>query len=123
MRELVLERVVDGVHDCADGGLAVALAEMAIRGEVGFHVAPETGGLAPALLWFSESASRVVVSVAPERVAAVVDRAGAAGLVAADVGEATGDRLIAEGDFDVTLADATSAWQRRDPVATRCERA
>ena len=117
VRELVLERVADGVHDCADGGLAVALAEMAIRGEVGFHVAPETGGLAPALLWFSESASRVVLSVAPERVAAVLDRAGAAGLVAADVGEATGERLVAEGDFDVTLADATRAW--RDAIPSR----
>jgi phosphoribosylformylglycinamidine synthase len=117
VRALVRERVVDGVHDCADGGLAVALAEMAIRGEVGFRVAPETGGLAPALLWFSESASRVVLAVAPERVDALLERAGAAGVVAADIGEATGDRLVAEGDFDVSLADATRAW--RDAIPSR----
>ena len=29
------ERAVQGVHDCADGGLAVAVAEMAIAGDIG----------------------------------------------------------------------------------------
>ena len=36
--ELVAERVPAGVHDCSDGGLAVALAEMAIHGATGFDV-------------------------------------------------------------------------------------
>ena len=36
--ELVTERVVAGVHDCSDGGLAVALTEMAIGGACGFTV-------------------------------------------------------------------------------------
>src|SRR6185312_7185109 len=35
---LVTERVPNGVHDCSDGGLAVALAEMAIAGGTGFQV-------------------------------------------------------------------------------------
>ena len=64
-----------------------------------------------------------MLSVAPERVAAVLDRAGAAGLVAADVGEATGDRLVAEGDFDVALADATRAWRDAIPSRLGVERA
>src|SRR5262249_28815120 len=55
VRGLVAEGVVDGVHDCSDGGLAVALAEMAIGGDCGFDV--DIGG---ALECFSESASRVV---------------------------------------------------------------
>jgi phosphoribosylformylglycinamidine synthase len=118
VRGLVRERVVDGVHDCADGGLAVALAEMAIRGEVGCRVgSPDGGVLAPALAWFSESASRVVVSVAPDRVGTVVDRARTAGVEVTDLGEATGDRLVARGAFDVALADAARAW--RDAIPSR----
>jgi len=118
VRGLVRDRVVDGVHDCADGGLAVALAEMAIRGEVGCRVTgPDPGVLTPALAWFSESASRVVLSVAPERVAAAVDRARAAGVEAAELGEATGDRIVAEGAFDVALAAATRTW--RDAIPSR----
>ena len=46
--ELVTERVPAGIHDCSDGGLAVALAEMAIHGATGFDV--ELGGRARVLL-------------------------------------------------------------------------
>src|SRR5213078_4430092 len=44
-----------GVHDCSDGGLAVALAEMAIAGGCGFEVRPEgsLAGLVPAVACFS----------------------------------------------------------------------
>ena len=48
VRELVAGAFVDGVHDCSDGGLAVALAEMAIGGGCGFHVAMPDGELTPA---------------------------------------------------------------------------
>ena len=114
---------MDGVHDCADGGLAVALAEMAIRGEVGCRVTgPDPGVLTPALAWFSESASRVVLSVAPERVAAVVDRARAAGVEAAELGEATGDRIVAEGGVRRRPRRRHPRLARRDPVAAGCGR-
>ena len=42
------DAVVDGVHDCSDGGLAVALAEMAIAGGCGFDVS--IGGALAVLL-------------------------------------------------------------------------
>jgi phosphoribosylformylglycinamidine synthase len=108
---LVTDRAVTGIHDCSDGGLAVTLAEMAIAGEVGFEV--EIGD---ALACFSESASRVALSVAPDRVAAVLDRAATAGVPARDVGCAGGDELVATAAFRVTLTAATRAW--RDAIPT-----
>ena len=86
VRALVREGAVDGVHDCSDGGLAIALAEMAIAGECGAQVSLRTD-LLPALAWFSESASRVVLSVTPERVDEVLARATGAGVPAVDIGE------------------------------------
>ena len=77
---LVSERAVAGVHDCSDGGLAVALAEMAITGGCGFRVelpaaAPGVPApIVPALGWFSESTSRVVLAVADEHLDAVLAR-------------------------------------------------
>ena len=85
-----------GVHDCADGGLAVALAEMAIAGEVGFTVAPEAG--VPAAAWcFSESASRVVLAVdpRPRRRGARAGGRRRACRPATSVGPG-GDRLVAD---------------------------
>jgi phosphoribosylformylglycinamidine synthase len=113
---LVAERTVAGVHDCAEGGLAVALAEMAIAGETGFDVVPAQALDAPA--WcFSESASRVVVAVDARPLPHVLRRATDAGVSAVDIGVAGGDRLVAEGAFDVPLADATRAWRDAIPAA------
>ena len=74
VRGLVRERVVDGVHDCSDGGLAVALAEMAIAGGVRLRGSSlDRRSACLSLAWFSESASRVVLAVAPARVDEVLD--------------------------------------------------
>ena len=102
--------MLGGVHDCSDGGLAVALAEMAIHGGVGFRV--EIGD---AVACFSESTSRVVLSVAPDRVDEVTARAGAAGVPVAVVGDAAGTRLAATGAFSVDLAGGDARLPRRDP--------
>jgi phosphoribosylformylglycinamidine synthase len=116
VRALVVERAIRGVHDCSEGGLACALAEMAIAGGCGFEVALTTE-LVPSLAWFSESASRVVVAVAPDAAAAVVDRARTANVPALLLGRAGGDRLVADGAFDAALAEATSAWRDAIPKA------
>jgi phosphoribosylformylglycinamidine synthase subunit PurL len=112
VRGLVADGVVDGVHDCSDGGLAVALAEMAIAGEGGFEVT--IGG---ALECFSESASRVVCAVDPLLLGQVLARAKTGGVTVTEIGEARSDRLIATGAFDVPLADATRAWRDAIPRA------
>ena len=112
VRGLVTDGVVDGVHDCSDGGLAVALAEMAIGGECGFEVT--IGG---ALDCFSESASGIVCAVDPVLAGQVAARATAAGVAATEIGKVRGDRLIADGAFDVPLADATRAWRDAIPSA------
>jgi phosphoribosylformylglycinamidine synthase len=107
---LVTDRMVDGVHDCSDGGLAVALAEMAIAGDTGFTVELGDGWAC-----FSESPSRVVLSVAPDRVDAVLARASDAGISASAVGAAGGEALIATGTFRVGLAAASRAWRDTIP--------
>ncbi len=116
---LVNDRDVHGVHDCSDGGLAVALAEMAFAANVGFRVdlsnAPGAAGLVPAEACFSESASRVVCSVDPANVAAVLARAATARVDAAVVGDAGGTRLVAANAFDVALADALAQWRDAIP--------
>ncbi len=115
---LVTERVPEGVHDCSEGGLAVALAEMAINGEVGFDVEIGDG-----LACFSESASRVVLAVASDGVDDVLARAAAAGVPAARLGRAGGERLIGTGGFDISLADATTAYREAIPAIMGAVRA
>ncbi len=106
----VVARIPSGIHDCSEGGLAVALAEMAINGGVGFEVA-----IGHAWECFSESASRVVMSVAPDRVDALVAAAKSANVPAVVVGRAAGARLVAAGAFSIDLEPATRAYRDAIP--------
>ena len=103
------QRLLRSAHDCADGGLAIALAELAIGGPyqgVGFGLAIDLQSYATdldaATLLFSESHGRAVVTCAPERAAAITALAGEHGVpafAAGTVGEPGGR-------FKVHLRDA-----------------
>ena len=112
VRDLVADGMVDGLHDVSDGGVGLALTEMAVRAGTGFEVRVEGGhaGL------FSESPSRVVVCVAPDNVAEVTERAAAGGVAATALGRAGGARLVVDGLVDVALADAVARWARTLPA-------
>jgi phosphoribosylformylglycinamidine synthase subunit PurL len=112
---LVNDGLVAGVHDVADGGLGVALGEMAVRSRIGFRV----GGVAAKghMALFGEAPSRVVVCVDPAREPALRDRASAAGVPVSELGVAGGDRLVVEGLVDVSIDDAVEAWSSALPRA------
>jgi len=65
VRKLIGEGLLSAVHDLSDGGLAVALAEMALAGDVGAQVSPNEA-YTQAQWWFGEDQARYVVTVASE---------------------------------------------------------
>jgi len=113
VRSLVLDDLLEGVHDLSAGGLGVALAEMAARSGVGVHVARVGDHRA----LFGEGPSRVVLSVDPERLTGVLHRAEDGEVHASRIGLATGDRVIVKGLVDLSLAALTSAFTGRLPEA------
>jgi phosphoribosylformylglycinamidine synthase len=66
-REGIAQGWLASAHDCAEGGIAIALAESAISGGVSANVdIPNHRGIRLDQLLVGESASRIIVSVAPE---------------------------------------------------------
>ena len=65
VRKLIGECLLSAVHDLSDGGLAVALAEMAMSGGIGAEVSASDAYTA-AQWWFGEDQARYVVTVSPE---------------------------------------------------------
>ncbi|MCR4666411.1 MAG: phosphoribosylformylglycinamidine synthase [Desulfovibrio sp.] len=67
---LMRKRVITAAHDCSDGGFAVAVAEMAIGGRVGCEIdlnaLPVMEEMTSSELLYSESASRLIVTVKPD---------------------------------------------------------
>ena len=64
--------LVRACHDLSEGGLAVAVAEMAFAGGVGADLTglAKSGNLSDAVLLFSESQTRFIVEVTPANAAA-----------------------------------------------------
>ena len=110
---LVADGILTGAHDVSDGGLGVALGEMAVRSGVGFRVT----GLPGHAELFSEAPSRVVVCALPDRAGEVARRAGDAGVAVTLLGGSGGDRLVVDGLVDVALAEAREAWRTTIPRA------
>ena len=103
--------LITACHDCSEGGLAVALSEMAIAGQLGLT----TNNLAESL-WqgekplsataalFAESAGRLIVTLKPEHVAPFTDIMGDA--LCATIGETTAEPTITfnHGDDQLSLS-------------------
>ncbi|HYZ99423.1 MAG TPA: phosphoribosylformylglycinamidine synthase subunit PurL, partial [Acidimicrobiales bacterium] len=89
VRDIVNAGLALGVHDTADG-LAPAVAEMAVRSQVGVMIRPPEG--ADHRWLFGESPGRFVLAVDPAALGEIRRRARAGGVPAAVVGDAGGDR-------------------------------
>ncbi|MEX2274976.1 MAG: phosphoribosylformylglycinamidine synthase subunit PurL [Actinomycetota bacterium] len=102
-------------HDCGDGGLAIALAESAIAGDTGFAVTlPADAPWYVSL--FSESASRVVVSVDEARIAAFEALVARAGVPLRRLGETGGPRISIDGALETTVEAAREAYESAIPT-------
>jgi phosphoribosylformylglycinamidine synthase len=123
VRDAVAEGRVRAAHDISDGGLACALAEMAIAGGVGAVVdldeLVEVRGCSGETALFGEGPGGFLL--AGERSQLETLAGGPVALIV--IGTATRDRIkisAAEAEVDVALADAAHAWRS---LAEQAERA
>jgi len=92
VRSLIGDASVTAVHDLSDGGLLVALAEMAMAGGVGVTMAAYGGPLPLHAVLFGEDQGRYLISLA-EGEDEIASRAMAAGIPARTIGRSGGDEL------------------------------
>ena len=107
--------MLESGHDCAEGGLAIALAESAIAGGTGFAVTIP-GDEPPHIGLFSESASRAVLSVDPSRAIELEDAAAGLGVPLARLGETGGPRIVFDGVFEMTVEEAWAIHENAIPM-------
>jgi phosphoribosylformylglycinamidine synthase len=119
LHDAIRRGLVRACHDLSEGGLAVAVAEMAFAGGVGADLTGlrDAGpGLPEAVLLFAESATRFVVEVTPANVAAFA--ACLAGVPLVRLGQTCKEPRLrvagANGEWIVwaPLAQLKEAWQK-----------
>lgn len=112
VRALIQAGLVTAVHDVSDGGLLVAVAEMAMASGIGANLlAPE--GINPHAYWFGEDQARYVITVASGEKAQVLREAEVAGVTLAKIGATAGDRLNIPGERPIVvdaLRERHEAW-------------
>jgi phosphoribosylformylglycinamidine (FGAM) synthase-like enzyme len=113
VRTLIREGKVAAVHDISDGGLLVAVAEMALAGEIGVQLFPYEGKLPAHAAWFGEDQGRYVLEASPELAEEIIERARLLALPARVVGRIGGDGLQLKGESALKLDDLRAeneAW-------------
>jgi phosphoribosylformylglycinamidine synthase subunit PurL len=111
VRALIAEGLVSAVHDLSDGGLLVALAEMAMASGIGAALDDALLGtqLAAHAFWFGEEQGRYIVTAsAPE---ALIARAAAAGVPLRRIGTTGGDALTPKGERPILVAELRQAFE------------
>ncbi|MFV9511476.1 phosphoribosylformylglycinamidine synthase subunit PurL [Tepidibacillus sp. LV47] len=114
----IQEGLVHSAHDLNDGGLAVAIAESCITGNLGAKIFLY-GNLQKESYLFSESQSRVLLSVAPNHVEKVEKIAKEIGVSCQDIGEVQATTLeIQYNDQKVvhlSVDEITKVWKEAIP--------
>ena len=121
LQQVLVEGAASGAirsaHDCVEGGVAITLAECCFDTPLGVEVDLAGVSGAPAVYretaaLFSESASRVVVSVAPAQLAALLALASAKGLPAKQIGRVGGNRIQISVDGKQVVNELVSEAER-----------
>jgi phosphoribosylformylglycinamidine synthase len=109
VRALIEQGRVDTVHDISDGGLLVAIAEMAIAGGIGAKIVLAGVDRIPFL--FGEDQGRYIVTASPEQAKHITAAAETAHVPAPFLGITGGDKVVIGGAGEVSVAKLRAAHE------------
>jgi phosphoribosylformylglycinamidine synthase len=110
VRGLIASGRVDTVHDVSDGGVAVAVAEMAMAGKIGANIG--MAALPEAVpFWFGEDQARYVIAAPFAEAERIVKEARAAEIFVAELGKTGGDALTLDDKESIPLAKLSAAHE------------
>jgi phosphoribosylformylglycinamidine synthase len=110
VRKLIADGRATAVHDLSDGGLAVALAEMAMASGLG-AVLDAPKDIPAHAFWFGEDQGRYIVTATQANLAAVVEAAQVAGVAVKRIGTVGGKALVLGSETPVAVADLTTRFE------------
>jgi phosphoribosylformylglycinamidine synthase II len=113
VRGLIADGLVSAVHDLSDGGLLVAVAEMAMASGIGARLDAVPDDTPPHAFWFGEDQARYLVTVPAGREAEVIQRVQAASVPVHRIGSTGGESIVIPAERAIaikTLVDRFEGW-------------
>jgi phosphoribosylformylglycinamidine synthase II len=124
VRILIHENIATGAHDVSDGGLLVAIAEMAMASGLGASLAPVPAAIPAHAFWFGEDQARYIATVHTGAVDAIIARAGIAGVPVRRIGTTGGEALTIPGEQALLVEQLRArfeAWLPQYMAGTRVD--
>jgi phosphoribosylformylglycinamidine synthase len=116
VRALILDGTASAAHDLSDGGLAVALAEMAMASGIGATLDAAPSDIPAHAYWFGEDQARYLVTVPGGKAQDLLKRAQDASVLVTVIGKTGGDILALPGEQPLpvkTLSERFESWLPR----------
>ena len=103
VRGMIHAGTATAVHDVSDGGLLIALAEMAMASGIGAQLLAAPSSIVPHAYWFGEDQARYIVTVPAADAGLVLAKMKGAGVPCARIGTTGGDAIAVAGEAPVAV--------------------
>jgi len=111
IRTLIRNAQVNAVHDCSDGGLYVAIAEMAMAGNLGADITLGKSPLPAHAILFGEDQGRYIIAASATDADDILEQAQTDNITARRLGSISGLTLTIEGKNPISLKDLAQAHE------------
>jgi phosphoribosylformylglycinamidine synthase len=111
VRAAIADGLVAACHDVSDGGLLVALADMAVASGMGLSLDWSPHDVPAHAFWFGEDQGRYVITVPADQVEAIATRAAGAGVMLTRLGTTGGDALTVPDEEPILVKDLSAAFE------------
>lgn len=112
--KMIDEKLIKSAHDCSEGGIAIALAEMAISsGKLG--CVAKLNSLSNASTFFGESQSRIIISLEKSKYDEVKRIAQEFNIPIEDIGRVVKDRFSIENCVETTVHKLIEEYENSIP--------
>jgi phosphoribosylformylglycinamidine synthase subunit PurL len=111
VRGMIHARTATAAHDVSDGGLLVAIAEMAIASRIGAQLLAAPASIVPHAYWFGEDQARYIVTVPAEQAGLVLAKMKGAGVACVRIGTTGGEAIAIAGEYPISVASLKDGFE------------
>jgi phosphoribosylformylglycinamidine synthase II len=116
VRGMIHAGTATAVHDLSDGGLLIAITEMAIASGIGARLLPAPAAIVPHAYWFGEDQARYLVTVPEAGAGLVLAKMRGCGVPCGRIGTTGGRGIALAGEADVSVASLRDGFERWFPA-------
>lgn len=116
VRNLIEQGKVTSCHDIADGGLYVAIAEMAMRGSIGCELDIQANNVPLFAYLFGEDQARYIITVKNADCAAILKLANDDGITICNIGSTIAEKKLLINENAVDIAEIEGIYESVIPA-------